>query len=138
MSETVENAAAAAVVPESPLAESAVITFSEICKYAWATIKGHWGSAILACLVPMFIGMAANTIPFVNLVSGILLFPLTVGVMLFFLRLMRRENPKVESVFEPFRQYGRMLWGYFRVLIFVLLHFLLLIIPGYVAFSGIP
>ena len=134
MSETFENAAAAAVAPDSPLPESSVITFGEICRYAWAALKGHWGGAILASLVPMFIGMAANSIPFVCFVSGILLFPLTVGVMLFFLRLMRRENPKVESVFEPFRQYGRMLWGYFRVLIFILLHFLLLIIPGYIAF----
>ncbi len=109
------------------------ISFSLLWKSAFATLKGHWGSGVLACLVPTFIQMAANAIPFVCLISGILLFPLTVGVMLFFLRLVRQENPRVEAVFEPFRQYGRMLWGYFRVLIFVFLHFLLLIIPGYVA-----
>ena len=81
----------------------------------------------------MIITMAVNQIPFAVLVSGIFLFPLTVGVMLFFLRLVRSENPRVESVFEPVRQYWRMIWGYLRVLIFILLHFLLLIIPGYVA-----
>ena len=129
MCETTESAAVSIAAPANN-----EISFSELCKFAWRNLKGHWGGAILASLVPMFISMAANSIPFVCFVSGILLFPLTVGVMLFFLRLMRRENPKVESVFEPFRQYGRMLWGYFRVLIFILLHFLLLIIPGYIAF----
>ena len=134
MSETTESAAVMMTVPENnPPQENHGITFSVLCKFAWSTLKGHWGGAVLAFLVPMFIGMAANAIPFAALVSGILLFPLNVGVMLFFLRLVRGENPKVESVFEPFRQYGRMLWGYFRVAIFVFLHFLLLIIPGYVA-----
>ena len=109
------------------------ISFALLWKAARTSLKGHWGSGVLACLVPIFIQMAANAIPLVCLISGILLFPLTVGVMLFFLRLVRQENPRVESVFEPFRQYGRMLWGYFRVLIFIFLHFLLLIIPGYVA-----
>ncbi|MBE6403376.1 MAG: DUF975 family protein [Lentisphaerae bacterium] len=109
------------------------ISFSILWKAASASLKGHWGSSILACLVAMIITMAVNQIPFAVLVSGIFLFPLTVGVMLFFLRLVRSENPRVESVFEPFRQYWRMIWGYLRVFIFILLHFLLLIIPGYVA-----
>lgn len=109
------------------------VSFSLLWKAASELLKGHWGGSILACLVPMIIAMAVNQIPFAVIVSGILLFPLTVGIMLFFLRLVRSENPRVEAVFEPFRQYGRMLWGYLRVTIFVFLHFLLLIIPGYVA-----
>ena len=122
------------VMPENtPAGADEVISFKLIWKFAAASLKGHWACAILTTLVPMFIGMAVNQIPFAALISGILLFPLTVGVMLFFLRLVRNENPRCESVFEPFRQYGRMLWGYCRVAIFVFLHFLLLIIPGYVA-----
>ena len=73
------------------------ISFALLWKAAFASLKGHWGSGVLACLVPIFIQMAANAIPLVCLISGILLFPLTVGVMLFFLRLVRQENPRVES-----------------------------------------
>ena len=109
------------------------ISFAAIWKSAAASLKGHWGISILAFLLPLLIGAAANMLPFAALISGLLLFPLNVGVMLYFLRLVRSENPKVESTFEPFRQYGRMLWGYIRVAIFILLHFLMLIIPGYVA-----
>ena len=109
------------------------VSFSVIWKAASASLKGHWGGSILACLVPMIITAAVNQIPFIMLVSGIFLFPLTVGGMLYFLRLVRSENPRVEAVFEPFRQYWRMIWGYLRVMIFVFLHFLMLIIPGYVA-----
>ena len=109
------------------------ISFSTVWKAASLSLKGHWGSSILACLVSVIIMMAANQIPFAAVFSGIFLFPLTVGVMLFFLRLIRRENPRVEAVFEPFQQYWRMIRGYLRVFVFVLLHFLMLIIPGYVA-----
>ena len=118
---------------ETAVTPAPTFSFAGIWKAARQSLKGHWGSGILACLVPFFIGMAVQMIPFVSLVSGILLFPLTIGVMLFFLRLVRNEKNRVEAVFEPFRQYWRMLWGYFRVVIFVVLHFLLLIIPGYVA-----
>ena len=109
------------------------VSFSAIAEFAHTSLVKHWLGGILACLIPAVLGFFVNLIPLIGWLSGILLFPFTVGVMLFFLRMVRQESPRVEDIFEPFRQYGRMLWGYFRVLIFVFLHFLLLIIPGYVA-----
>ena len=122
--------------PETSAADDAVVhSFGGFWKAARRTLKGQWGSAILASLVPFFITMAVQAIPIVSIFSPLLLFPLTVGVMLYFLRVVRKEPTRVEAVFEPCRQYWRMLWGYLRVIIFVLLHFLLLIIPGYVAMA---
>ena len=52
------------------------ISFSILWKAASASLKGHWGSSILACLVAMIITMAVNQIPFAVLVSGIFFFRL--------------------------------------------------------------
>ena len=63
-----------------------------------------------------------------------LLFPLTAGVMLFMLRIIRNEQPlDIGLIFKPFNQYWRFVWGNLRMGIFTLLWTLLLIIPGIIA-----
>lgn len=68
--------------------------------------------------------------------SGIvelLAIPLTIGVMWFFLGLIRSENPKVRSVFNTYRSFGnalKLLGASIVQGIFIFLWSLLLIIPG--------
>ena len=89
-------------------------------------LRGKWGYAILACLLQCIIMSAASSFQ-------ILLFPITAGLMLYFLLTARGQYTNIELLFRPFNQYGRMLWGCLRPAIFVFLWSLLLIIPGIIA-----
>lgn len=97
------------------------IGFGNLWKQSGLCLKKHWGIAVLACFINMLILMAGNYVPLVGMFSGLLLFPINAGLMLFFLRLARFENPKAETVFEPFKQYFRMLWGVIRIALWILL-----------------
>ena len=103
------------------------ISFAELWKKSGACLKNRWLPAIGVCLIACAILGAAGSL------AGFFLFPLTVGVMLYFLRQNRNDKCSVCDIFEPFKQYWRMIWAELRVAIFIFLHFLMLIIPGYIA-----
>lgn len=102
------------------------LSFGTLWAKSAECLRGKWGNAILVCIIQSFLGSAGGPAAF-------LLFPITVGAMLYFLRLARYEYAEFECLFKPFSQYGRMLWGYLRVVIFIFLQFLLLIVPGIIA-----
>lgn len=110
-----------------------VISFGSIWKRTSESMRNNWGRAILALFITVLIYSGAGFIPFLNFFTGLLLFPLTVGVMLCFLRIARHEEWTMEQLFDPFNEYFRMLWGYIRLTLVVLLFYLLLIIPGIIA-----
>jgi|GEM_PF-1399360 len=119
--------------PETNTASRIPVCFSAILEHAWKSMKGKWLSAIGVQLIAMAIQGAVGFIPVLQMLSGFLLFPLTVGLMGFFLRAVRGGQPMLDNLFEPFQQYFRYLWAYLRLAIFVFLWFLLLIIPGIIA-----
>lgn len=106
------------------------ITFGSLWRRTWDCMRTNWGKSIGVCLIQTLIFYGASSFPIFSILSGLLLFPLTVGIILFFLKLVRREELNISLIFEPFNEYGRMLWGYIRVTIFIFLFTLLLIIPG--------
>jgi len=97
------------------------ISFAALIKRSSQSLKGHYWKGLLLFCIAGAVNLAVNFIPIVQLLSGWLLFPLNVGMMLFYLRASRNEAAPVSSLFEPFRQYWRMLWGCLRVGIFVFL-----------------
>lgn len=108
--------------------------FSSLSKNSWKALSGKWGITIGTFLIALFIQAAANYIPVLGAFSGVLLFPLTAGVMLFMLRIVRNEQPlDIGLIFNPFNQYWRFVWGNLRMGIFTFLWALLLIIPGIIA-----
>jgi len=108
--------------------------FSALAAQAWNALKGRWMIGIGAFFLAALIQSAANTFPGMAFLSGLLLAPLNVGVMLFFLHLIRKDCvPDIGQLFDPFNQYWRFVWASFRMFIFVFLWSLLLIIPGIVA-----
>lgn len=108
-------------------------SFGELGKSSWTALRGHWGAAIGTSCIVLGIQMAAGMVPFFGRLAGLLLCPLTAGMMLFWLRLLRGEKTELSVAFEPFDRYWTFLWANLRVMIFVFLWTLLLIVPGVIA-----
>lgn len=87
-------------------------SFGGLLSQSWTCLRGNRLKAIGVILIMYVISIVAQQIagPAAWLVS-VLLMPMQIGLALFFLRLARREPAPVSSLFEPFSQYGHMLWG---------------------------
>lgn len=107
--------------------------FGELSRIAWRALRGNWGVAIGTSCITFGIYMAAGMVPLLRRFSGILLSPLTAGMALFWLKLLRGERLELAVAFEPFSRYWRFLWGSVRPFLFILLWSLLLIVPGIIA-----
>lgn len=108
--------------------------FSELAGISWKALKGKWLITIGVFLCGIFIQAVAGYIPVLGIFSGLLLFPLNVGTMLFMLRVVRNEQPlDIGTIFQPFSQYLRYIWADIRMGFFIFLWTLLLIIPGIIA-----
>ena len=96
---------------------------------ARASLQGQWGNAVAACLIYMALSIAVSFIPFGTLLLYLILGPLYLGLSLMFLSIIRTRG-EVGQLFSGFQQYGRATGAYLLVVLFTLLWFLLLIIPG--------
>ena len=105
-------------------------TFSGLSRYALDAIKGKWGVTIGAFVLACVIKGAAQQVPIAGPLAAYLLIPLDVGVMLFCLKLIRREKTPIEGIFDPFSDYWRYVWGGIRVGLVILLWTLPLILDG--------
>ena len=109
-------------------------SFGGLLSESWACLRGNRLKAIGVLLIMFVISVVSKYVTggFAFLVS-VLLAPMQLGLALFFLRLARREPAPVESLFEPFSQYGHMLWGVFRPGLVILLWALPAILCGIAA-----
>ena len=89
-------------------------------------IKGNIGTLFLCYLVLSLLTGAANFAYVGFLISA----PLTVGIMLNYLKMSRGEKPTVKGIFDPFNYYGKTLGLTLLISLFVTLWSLLLIVPG--------
>lgn len=114
---------------------------------ARAQLKGKWLKPVLVCLIYFAIvaiisSFAVNTdenygrIGLINLISFLVSAPLSIGLMYYFLKFSRNEEPEVSALFDGFKSYisclGLTLW----VGLWTVLWSLLLIIPGIVKSFG--
>ena len=122
-----------------------MFTRAEIKEQAKAQLKGKVGilfvCMLVASIIPAIIsGIATAITQSGNQVVGSLLSsagsilitpPITLGLVMVFLNVTYGEEPKVGTIFEPFKtNYGKSIALSFLVGIFVLLWCLLLVIPG--------
>jgi len=117
-------------------------TYSEYKDMAVQSLEGNWTKGALATIIifilfdlvggsPSFwLGQTASIIT--QGIITIALLPLAWGYRVFFLRLIRLENPKYESLFDGFSEYFRIFMAEFLKGFYILLWLLLLIIPGFV------
>ncbi len=117
-------------------------TYSEYKDMAVQSLEGNWTKGAIATIIifilfdlvggspSVWLGQTASIIT--QGIITIALLPLAWGYRVFFLRLIRLENPKYESLFDGFSEYFRIFMAEFLKGFYILLWLLLLIIPGFV------
>ena len=101
----------------------------ELMARARASLQGQWGTGVVAIILYSAITIGVSFVPFGTLLMYLLIGPLYLGVSILFLALIRTRG-EVGQLFAGFQQYGRATIAYLLVVLFTLLWFLLLIIPG--------
>ena len=107
----------------------------ELTARARANLDGFWwlavGVTLVTQLIMQFVG---GVIPFVGMIAIIIVAgPFNLGLAMFFLSVVRRQQPSFGMMFEGFRNFGTSLAASLLMSLFVLGWLLLLIIPGYIA-----
>ena len=102
---------------------------------AWAQLMGHWKPAVLFTLVYLLVIVAfdgaGRKFEILNFLSIFILTPLGYGYNVAFLDYKRTgEDVKIESLFDGFKDYGRILLTGLLQSIYSILWTLLLIVPG--------
>lgn len=117
-------------------------TIQDYKNRAIASLEGNWGKGALATLIVFLIsGLLGNAFsaPFSdnqvtsNGITGLwtmLCFPLSWGATVFFLSIIRKENPRYENLFDGYKDFIRIFLAMFLVSLAVLVGILLLIVPG--------
>ena len=109
-------------------------TNSELRRSTREQLKGNWGTAILLCLIFSIICGLPGCIPTLGAIIGILVSgPLTLGLSICFLKLVRHEPFIFENLFDGFKNFSTAIISQLLIVIFVFLWSLLLLIPGIIA-----
>ena len=98
--------------------------------HAREALVGKWQLAVGTTLVYFVVMMVAGFVPLLPFfLSG----PMTLGLTIFTLSLVRNTNSHLEQIFEGFRRLGTSLVAWLLIVLYVLLWSLLLIVPGIIA-----
>lgn len=132
------------------------MTITELKKHALSSLKGNWGKAIFVMFIATLLGYIPTLIeinfaggideyqkfledpdrfspPFVyvfEVIAGILLVPITVGISWFYLDISRGTNTEVTDILDPYKKFLKMVGASIVMGVFIVLWSLLLIIPG--------
>jgi uncharacterized membrane protein len=106
----------------------------EIREQALSVLSDQWGIAIGTFLVYSIILIATQLVPFIGAIGSLIIGgPLLLGLSVFTLKLSRKENIRLDQLFEGFQNFGTALGAYLLMALFVVLWMLLLIVPGIIA-----
>lgn len=104
---------------------------------AKAQLKGNVGKLFLCYLVVFAVslvtGLLSYVVPALGSVASIIVSPpLSIGLILIYLGLLKGEEAKVGKMFEGFSYTGKSIWLSVLIAVFTMLWSLLLVIPGIV------
>ncbi len=103
----------------------------QIREAARASMQGKTGKCIGVMVLYLVIVMGMNVIPVLGTIASIALTgPLTLGLAMFFLGIVRGESVGIERLFDGFNYVMNAFVTYILVTVFIILWSLLLIIPG--------
>jgi uncharacterized membrane protein len=105
-----------------------------LMKQARETLSGKWGLAMGFCflymLIMIIVRVPRNIGPILSiLISG----PMLIGLTTFSLAFSRRQEATVSQLLIGFNEFGRALYAYILMIVFILLWSLLLVVPGIIA-----
>jgi len=106
----------------------------ELMAKARESLSGKWGLAIGTFLVYGLIVGGIGVVPLAGSIAVLLIAgPMAVGLATFSLTLARKEDAKLNQIFNGFSKFGTALGANLLKMLFVFLWTLLLIIPGIIA-----
>lgn len=116
---------------------------------ALESLKGNWGSAVIATIILALITGGISTLitmPFgndsatgmgVNGIFSLLCLPLEWGYCIFFLNLIRKENISYERLFDGYKDFVRVFLMEFLMGLAIAIGLILLIVPGIIIAIGL-
>jgi uncharacterized membrane protein len=105
-----------------------------LMQMARESLKGKWGLAIGTFVVYMLISVVLQVIPVVGTIAPLIISgPFALGLAVFSLSISRKQDAKLEQIFQGFNNFGTALGAYLLMILFTFLWMLLLIIPGIIA-----
>lgn len=114
------------------------VTYSELRARARESLQGNWGKSILALIVYAIVAGVIGLFTLIPFLGYIIQFittgALTLGFIIFFVGIARKEGPPISEIFSGFSHFLKALGVYFFMTIFTLLWSLLFIIPGIIAY----
>jgi uncharacterized membrane protein len=103
----------------------------EIMRQAREALRDRWGISIGFLLLFMLLNMGFNYIPFVGPIASIILTgPLQVGFIIFYMRVARGADTRIDVLFDGFKIFLSALCAYLLMFLLVLGWTLLLLLPG--------
>ena len=100
-------------------------------KTAINSLKGNWSEAILVCFIVLIIDAFLTATKVGALVTVLIMGPLEVALISYFIKLINNKNPKVRNMFDDF--FPNLFTNFFTSLLlslYVVLWALLFVIPG--------
>lgn len=95
---------------------------------------GKWGKLVLVWLILYAFDIVISSLTnwsfiLILIIAG----PLDLGIHIIFLKIWRKEDFKIEEMFNGFKDFGRSLGTYLLMTLYILLWSILLIVPGIIA-----
>jgi uncharacterized membrane protein len=104
---------------------------SELRAMSIEALKDRWGLAIGGFLIYNIILILLQNIPIAGSLACLIIGgPFLLGATFFSLNLARKQDTRVEVLFEGFKDFGRALGTYLLMILYIILWTLLLVIPG--------
>lgn len=111
---------------------------AEILSQAKEAMSGKWGLAIGTFIVYMILIGALQAIPtigpFIGLVIG---GPFALGLIIFSSNVLHNSDPRLEQIFDGFKNWGTAIAAYLLVAVAVLVGIVFFIIPGIILSLGL-
>jgi len=108
-----------------------------LMRMARESLSGKWTIAVVTFLLyGLLIGSVqgiAEYYPSAALITLIIGGPFWLGISIFSLAIARKQEARLEQIFDGFKNFGNALAAYLLMLVFIFLWTLLLIIPGIIA-----
>jgi uncharacterized membrane protein len=106
----------------------------ELQRQAREDLKDKWPLVVgAAALYMLFAGLGHVAWPPGGIVSFILTGPMTLGLSIFFLTIVRGGRPELSVVFKGFNRFGTAFIAHLFMVVFIILWSLLLVVPGIMA-----
>lgn len=121
-------------MPPTPGGTGGQTPNGELMRQARDQLRGRWGRSICVCFLAAVISNIGNAVPYAGgIIAFVLSGPLMLGKAIFFLCQNRQKTTRISMLFEGFKNFGNALVAALLMTIFIVLWYLLFVIPGIIA-----